>query len=83
MPNALTQVVGRGQAGAVALQHQPSRFDRARIVRYAKANYLCSASQQRYIDYFQDVLNVQTPTGWNTFEGIEDSLLAQTQFFPD
>lgn len=59
---------------------QAPTLERARIVRYATENYLCSSLLGRYTEYFQDVLNLKN-RGWYTGATADDRNLSQVRFY--
>lgn len=86
---AMTETVWHGVTGFrcrtlscfVRAVKQAAMLDRARIALYASENYLCSAQQRQYVEYFQDVLNLKDK-GWYTLPSGNSQSLSQIRFYP-
>jgi len=63
-------------------REQAHTLDREVIARRANDTYNCNRVQYQYEDYFQDVLNLWDPLGWNFLEGGPGHTLEQKKYYP-
>lgn len=66
----------------VGAANQVHLLDRSVIIQRAKESYDCDRIKYQYEDYFQDVLNLFRPEGWNVIDGGPGHTLSQRDYYP-
>ena len=66
----------------VAAAQEVQQLDRNVIMQRAKETYTCDRIKYQYEDYFQDILNLFRPEGWNVIDGGPGHTLSQRDYYP-